>query len=80
MKSTPKEIMVSELTVTIKGSESTYKQKFLLYDVFEWTEDDPAIKACIEKAIANHKIEPEQDKDGSFADVDIKVRGLLVIQ
>jgi 3-oxoacyl-[acyl-carrier-protein] synthase III len=58
---------MTELTVTIKGVESSYKQKFLLYDEFTFNEDDPVIKKCVEEALANAKIEPE----------DIKVRALL---
>lgn len=60
---------MTELSVTIKGSESTFKQKFLLYDEFMWSENDPVIKDCIKQATDNSKIEPE----------DIKVRALLQI-
>ena len=60
---------VSEVTVTIKGDESTYKQKFLIYGEFTWSENDPQIKNCIKEATDNSKIVPE----------DIKVRALLQI-
>ena len=62
--------MSCELTVTIKGEERTYKQNFLLYEEFKWSEEDPIIKQCVEEALANAKIEPD----------DIKVRGLLVLR
>lgn len=61
---------MTELTVTIKGAESSYKQKFLLYDSYSFNENDPVIKQCVEEALANAKIEPE----------DIKVRGLLQLR
>ena len=61
---------VFELTVTIKGSESSYKQKFLVYEKFTWSEHDPVIKQCVDEALANAKIEPE----------NIKVRSLIQYQ
>ncbi len=62
--------MSTELTVTIKGDEQTYKQKFLLYDEYQMNEEDPIVKKCIDEALANAKIEPD----------DIKVRALLVVR
>lgn len=59
--------MSSEITVTIKGIESTYKHKFLVYEEFKWTPDDPFIKKCVEEALNISKIIPE----------NIKVRGLI---
>ncbi len=59
--------MSTEMTVTIKGVESTYKQSFLIYEDFTWSEDDPFVKQCVEEALNISKIEPE----------DIKVRGLI---
>ena len=56
-----------ELTVTIKGEESSFKQKFLLYDKFQCHQDDPIITNCVETALSNAKIEP----------IDIKVRALM---
>ena len=52
----------SELTVTIKSDDGTYKQKFLLYDAYMTTPDDPIVKQCIEEAIANTKIIPDTVK------------------
>lgn len=62
--------MSTELTVTVKGEEITYKQKFLLYEEIMWSEDDAVIKKCVNDALSNAKIEPE----------DIKVRALLVMR
>ena len=62
--------MCTELTVTIKGNEQTYKQKFLLYEDIMWSENDRVIKQCVEEALSNAKIEPE----------DIKIRGLIVLR
>jgi hypothetical protein len=61
---------MSEITVTIKGEDSTYKQEFIIYEEFTWSEDDPTIKACIQEALDKSKIEP----------IDIKVRGLIQIK
>ena len=62
--------MSTELTVTVRGEERSYKQQFLLYEDFGWNEEDPIIKQCVEEALSNAKIEPE----------DIKVRALLVLR
>lgn len=62
---------MTELTVSIKGSEQTYKQKFMIYEPFTWAWDDPIIRQCVGEAKSNAKIE---DID------DIKVRGLIVIK
>ena len=62
--------MAAEITVSIKGSEQTYKQCFLQYEDFTMCEDDPVIKKCIAEALSNAKIVPES----------IKVKALLVIQ
>jgi len=50
---------MTELTVIIKGAESSYKQKFLIYETFTWTENDPTIKQCVEESLSNTKIDPE---------------------
>ena len=59
-----------ELTVTVKGEESSYKQKFLCYELVTMSLDDPIIKDCVAQALANSKIEPE----------DIKIRVLMVVE
>lgn len=58
-----------ELTVTVKGEDSTFRQKFLIYDDVIMTRDDPIIKDCIEQALATAQIEPES----------IKIRTIMVV-
>lgn len=60
----------TELTVTIKSVEASYKQKFLLHDLYTLSSADPVVKHCIDETLANSKIEPE----------DISVRALLVVK
>lgn len=62
--------LLTELFVTIKSEESSFKQKFLLYDDFKWHSQDPTVKKCVEEALSNAKIEP----------TDITVRALLVMR
>lgn len=59
-----------EITVTIKGDESTYKQKYLCYEEFIFSESDPYVQALVKQALDSSKIEP----------VDIKVRALIQYQ
>lgn len=59
---------MKEITVTIKGEESSYKQKFLEYRDFVCSEDDAVINELIQEALDNAKIEP----------IDIKFRVLMV--
>lgn len=61
---------VTELTVTIKNPEASYKQKFVLYEPYQLTPEDPLVKQCIDETLANSKLEPE----------DISVRVFLSIQ
>lgn len=61
---------VKELTVTVKGDEQTYKQKFLIYEALCMDGEDPIIKKYVDEALSNSKIEP----------TDIKVRALLVMR
>ena len=51
---------MTELTVILKDSERTYRQKFLCYDVHTTSHDDPVIQACIDKARKNFEGEPEE--------------------
>lgn len=60
---------VKEITITVKGEESTYKQKFLEHRDFRIHEDDPVIKEMVSLTQSNSKIVPEE----------IKVRVLLVL-
>ena len=53
----------SELTVALKFENSTYKKKFLLYDVYQICYDDVIIGACIKQTIADCNGEkPEEIK------------------
>lgn len=56
---------MSELTVILKDSERTYRQKFLVYDSYCPVHDDPLIMRCIEEAKKNFDGEPE--------DINIKI-------
>lgn len=61
----------SELTVTVKGEDASYKQKFALQGApYVVSMNDAVVKACIEEAVSNSKIEPE----------DISVRILLTVK
>ena len=61
---------MSELTVILKDSERTYKQKFLMYNPYTMTYDDPQILDCIQQAKENFQGDPE----------DISIRVLMEIQ
>jgi hypothetical protein len=50
---------MNELTVTLKDSDRTYRQKFLIYETYSVSDDDPVIRACIEEAKKNFEGEPE---------------------
>jgi len=52
--------IASELTVILKDDESTYRQKFLLYDQYTISPEDPTIMECIEAAKQNLKIQPNE--------------------
>ena len=62
--------MCCELTVTCKDSERTTKQKFLLYDKFQFDQQDPIIMRCIHEAVEKFNGEPE----------DVKIRAMMVVQ
>ncbi len=62
--------MSKELTVVLKDSERTYRQKFLTYSDFCLIEEDPIIKECVSEARKNFDGEPE----------DIQIRVLMVIK
>jgi hypothetical protein len=57
--------ILSELTVILKDSERTYRQKFLIYDAYCPAYDDPIIIQCIQKAKKNFDGEPD--------DINIKI-------
>lgn len=50
--------MVSELTVAIKDEEKALRTKYLIYETYTTDENDPIIKDCIEKTLANFDGEP----------------------
>lgn len=51
---------MTELTVILKDSDRTYRQKFLVYETYSVIEDDPVILRCIEEAKKNFDGEPEE--------------------
>ena len=52
----------SELTVTVKSDDGTYKQKFAIYETYTVDPKDPVLKKYVEEAIANTKIIPDTVK------------------
>lgn len=58
-----------ELTITLKKEDKTYKEKFLMYEDFSTSIDDPVIKNCINMAQASFKEQPDE--------VKIKITALL---
>lgn len=50
---------MSELTVILKDSDRTYRQKFLIYEVYAVAVEDAVINRCIEEAKKNFEGEPE---------------------
>jgi len=50
---------MTELTVVLKDSARTYRQKFLIYEAYTMSENDPVILACISEAQKNFEGEPE---------------------
>jgi hypothetical protein len=61
---------VKEVTVKIKGEEKNLKQKFLIYDDFAISENDPIISECIRTVRNEFKGEIES----------VRVSVLLVVQ
>lgn len=50
---------MTELTVILKDSDRTYRQKFLVYEHYTMSEDDNVIRMSIEEAKKNFEGEPE---------------------
>ena len=50
---------MNELTVILKNSDRTYRQKFLIYEVYSVCEDDSVIRMCIEEAKKSFEGDPE---------------------
>lgn len=61
---------MTELTVVLKDSDRTYRQKFLIYEEYTTNENDPIILKCIEEAKENFQGHPE----------DIQIKITLEIQ
>ena len=51
---------MSELTVILKDSDRTYRQKFLVYATYSVINTDPEILKCIDEARKNFEGEPEE--------------------
>jgi len=51
---------MSELTVILKDSDRTYRQKFLVYATYCVSDTEPEILRCIEEAKKNFDGEPEE--------------------
>lgn len=50
---------MNELTVILKDSDRTYRQKFLIYEDYMPRDDDPVVLMCIEESKKNFEGEPE---------------------
>ncbi len=50
---------MNELTVILKDSDRTYRQKFLIYEDYSVSCNDPLICMCIDEAKKNFDGEPE---------------------
>ena len=50
---------MNELTVILKDSDRTYRQKFLIYETYSVSADERVILRCIEEAKKNFEGEPE---------------------
>ena len=58
----------TEITVSIKSSESTFKKKFLSYEDYSFNPCDNIIKACVNETFA--ELKPIED----VSDLQVKVR------
>ena len=50
---------VCEMTVSLKGEESSFKQKFLIYDEIVMSPQHPVVERCIKEAMENFKLKPD---------------------
>jgi hypothetical protein len=50
---------MSELTVVLKDSDRTYRQKFLVYESYSVVDDDPVILKCMDEARKSFEGQPE---------------------
>jgi len=51
--------MQSEVTITLKNEDSTFKKKFLCYDSINLSGECPYIKSMIDQALSEYKAVPE---------------------
>lgn len=51
--------MFSEISVTIKDDEKRLTKKFMKYNVYSVSEDEPVIKECIDEVLSNFDGTPE---------------------
>jgi hypothetical protein len=54
--------MVSEITVIVKDEERNLRLKYLVYDPYAVDENDPIIKDCIDRTVAEFKGTPDSVK------------------
>jgi hypothetical protein len=54
--------MQSEVTVRIKGEDSSFKKKFLEYDLIVLDEQSPVLKELVQSALDEYKGIPEEIK------------------
>ncbi len=54
----PSKDSATEITVTIKDEERSLKSKFLIYEKYYVSEDDPIIKDCIARTLRDFNGEP----------------------
>lgn len=47
-------MMAVELSIILKDSERTYKQKFLVYDPISLHTGDPTLDNCLKEALGNY--------------------------
>lgn len=50
---------MNELTVVLKNSDRTYRQKFLIYEAYAVSAEDPIVLKCLEESKKNFDGEPE---------------------
>lgn len=63
--------MVTELVVTIRDAEKRKLTKeFLLYQPFQWEENDPVINQCVKELLEEFKGEAD----------DIKIKATMVLK
>ena len=61
---------MNEVTVTLKGEDSSFRKKYLVYEEFKMVYDDPIIVSLIDKT----------KKEFNGVVEGIKVRALLVVE